>query len=85
MDIIALFCEIDDFFLAYERWKATQYLPGTPPPETRGCPRQFHPSEMNFRKSVIYPCFSNEQTFFTLTLTTLKTRLSLQDMLLPAS
>ena len=26
MDIIALFCEVDDFFLAYERWKTTHCL-----------------------------------------------------------
>ncbi len=31
MDIIALFCEIDDFFLAYEKWVSTQCLPETPP------------------------------------------------------
>ena len=37
MDIIALFCEIDDFFLVYEKWMATQCLPReTPPIETRG-------------------------------------------------
>ena len=27
MNIITLFCEIDDFFLAYEKWQATQSLP----------------------------------------------------------
>ena len=31
MNIITLFCEIDDFFLAYEKWVSTQCLPETPP------------------------------------------------------
>ena len=48
MNIITLFCEIDDFFLAYEKWKpATQSLPReTTPLETRGRPRRLHPSEV---------------------------------------
>ena len=48
MNIITLFCEIDDFFLAHEKWKpATQSLPReTPPLETRGRPRRLHPSEV---------------------------------------
>ena len=46
MPILSLFCEIDDFFLAYEKWKAPQCLPETTPPETRGCPRKLHPSEV---------------------------------------
>ena len=45
MNIITLFCEIDDFFLA--KWVSTQCLPETPPLETRGRPRQLHPSEVN--------------------------------------
>ena len=36
MNIITLFCEIDDFFLAYEKWQATQSLPrATPLEDTR--------------------------------------------------
>ncbi|MDE0012525.1 MAG: IS982 family transposase [Candidatus Poribacteria bacterium] len=46
MDILTLFCEIDDFFLAYERWQATHWVPKDTPPETRGHPRQPHPSEV---------------------------------------
>ena len=46
MNIITLFCEIDDFFLAYEKWVSTQCLPETPPLETRGRPRELHPSEV---------------------------------------
>ena len=46
MNIITLFCEIDDFFLAYEKWVSTQCLPETSPLETRGRPRQLHPSEV---------------------------------------
>ena len=46
MNILTLFCEIDDFFLAYEKWVSTQCLPETPPLETRGRPRQLHPSEV---------------------------------------
>ena len=36
MNIITLFCEIDDFFLAYEKWVSTQCLSETTPLETRG-------------------------------------------------
>ena len=47
MNMITLFCEIDDFFLAYEKWMATHCLPEeTPPTETRGRPRNLHPSEV---------------------------------------
>ena len=46
MNIITLFCNIDDFFLAYEKWQATHCLPETTPQETRGRPRQLHPSEV---------------------------------------
>ena len=46
MNIIPLFCEIDDFFLEYERWIAPQCLPEASPRETRGRPRQLHPSEV---------------------------------------
>ena len=46
MNIITLFCKIDDFFLAYEKWVSTQCLPEMPPLETRGRPRQLHPSEV---------------------------------------
>ena len=46
MNIITLFCKIDNFFLAYEKWVSTQCLPETPPLETRGRPRQLHPSEV---------------------------------------
>ena len=46
MSIVSLFCEIDDFFLAYEEWKATHCLAETTPIETRGRPRQLHPSEV---------------------------------------
>jgi len=46
MNIITLFCEIDDFFLAYERWQATHCLPKQTPPEMRGRPRKLHPSEV---------------------------------------
>ena len=43
MSIIALFCEIDDFFLAYEAWKpATHCLPEATPTETRGHPRNLY-------------------------------------------
>ena len=46
MNIITLFCEIDDFFLAYEKWQATQSLPRATLLETRGRPRRLHPSEV---------------------------------------
>ena len=47
MDIIALFCEIDDFFQAYEQYQAQHLLPeilGSG--NTRGRPRNLHPSEV---------------------------------------
>ena len=46
MNIITLFCEIHDFFLAYEKWVSTQCLPETTPLETRGRPRKLHHSEV---------------------------------------
>ena len=46
MNILTLFCNIDDFFLAYEKWQATHCLPETTPPETRGRPRKLHHSEV---------------------------------------
>ena len=46
MNIITLFCNIDDFFLAYEKWQATHCLPETTTPETRGRRRKLHPSEV---------------------------------------
>ena len=30
MHIVSLFCEIDDFFLAFEKYQAQHQLPGTP-------------------------------------------------------
>ena len=47
MDIITLFCEIDDFFLVYEQYQAQHQLPeilGTS--NTRGRLRRLHPSEV---------------------------------------
>ena len=46
MNIVSLFCEIDDFFLDSEKCKATHSLRETPPIETRGRPRSLHPSEV---------------------------------------
>ena len=46
MSIITLFCEIDDFFLAYEKWKTRHCLTKSTPLETRGRPRKLHPSEV---------------------------------------
>ena len=47
MNIVSLFCEIDDCFLVYEK----QRLPNDPSEmpdvaKKRGCPRSFHTSEM---------------------------------------
>ena len=47
MDIITLFCKIDDFFLAYLQYQAQYQLPailGTG--NARGRPRCLHPSEV---------------------------------------
>ena len=46
MNIITLFCEIDDFFLAYEKWQTTHCLPKQVPTEMRGRPRKLYPSEV---------------------------------------
>ena len=47
MDIITLFCEIDDFFLAYEQYQAQHQLPETlETSNTRGRPRNLHSSEV---------------------------------------
>ena len=56
MHIVSLFCEIDDFFLAFEKYQAHHQLPGTSSPEKRGRPRTMHPSEVmtilvNFHQS----------------------------------
>ncbi len=47
MNIVSLFCEIDDFFLEYEvSYVSSRCLPSESGCETRGHPRQLHPSEM---------------------------------------
>ena len=46
MTIVSLFCEIDDFFIAYEKHKAAHQLPASQRPETRGRPRILHASEV---------------------------------------
>ena len=47
MDMITLFCEIDDFFLAYEQYQAQHQLPQIPETRnTRGRPRSLCPSEV---------------------------------------
>ena len=47
MDIITLFCELDDFFLAYDQYQAQHQLPETlGTGNTRGRPRNLHPSEV---------------------------------------
>ena len=42
MHIVSLFCEIDDFFLAFEKYQARHQLSGTPS-EKRGRSRTLHP------------------------------------------
>ena len=47
MDIITLFCEIDDFFLDYEQYQAQHRLPDIlRTGNTKGRPRNLHPSEV---------------------------------------
>ena len=45
MSIVSLFCEIHDFFLAYEKWQTTYCLPRVAPSTRRGRRRKLHPSE----------------------------------------
>ena len=46
MSIVALFCKTDDFFLAYAEYLAPRSLQDGKPTETRGRPRNLHPSEV---------------------------------------
>ncbi|MYC40250.1 MAG: IS982 family transposase [Candidatus Dadabacteria bacterium] len=46
MSIVSLFCEIDDFFLEYEKMKSTPCLPEATRIDPRGRPRTLHPSEV---------------------------------------
>ena len=46
MHIVSLFCEIDDFFLAFEKYMAEHCLPTSETPEKRGRPRSLHTSEV---------------------------------------
>ena len=46
MSIVSLFCKIDDFFLQYQAYQASRSLETAKSPETRGCPRHLHPSEV---------------------------------------
>ena len=58
MSIVSLFCEVDDFFIAYEKYIAARQLSENAgfPPKTRGRPRRLHISEVmtiliNFHQS----------------------------------
>ena len=46
MHIIPLFCEIDDFFLAFEKQMMPRSLPVSQPPKKRGRIRSLHTSEV---------------------------------------
>ncbi len=46
MQIVSLFCEIDDFFLEYEAYVSSRCLPSESGCETCGRPRRLHPSEV---------------------------------------
>ena len=46
MPIIPLFCEIDDFFLAFEKQMMPRSLPVSQPPKKRGRIRSLHTSEV---------------------------------------
>ncbi len=46
MFIISLFCNINDFFNVYKKYKVSQQLPADRPLETRGRPRTLHPGEV---------------------------------------
>jgi hypothetical protein len=47
MNIIPLFCQIDDAFIACEKQRIPSQLPQTPDvPKKRGCPRRLHTSEV---------------------------------------
>ncbi len=46
MRIVSLFCKIDDFFLEYEAYISSHCLPSEAGSETRGRPRNLHPSEV---------------------------------------
>ena len=46
MSIVSLFCEIHDFFMMSEAYLSTHCLPSEAPAESRGRPRNLHPSEV---------------------------------------
>ncbi len=46
MNIIPLFCEIDDVLQVYEKQIAQRQLPIPDQPKKRGCPRKLHTSEV---------------------------------------
>ena len=46
MTIVSLFCEIDDFLIVYEKYKAAHQLPANQRPEKRGRSCTLHPSEV---------------------------------------
>lgn len=46
MDIIALFCEIDDFLLLYEQWLQAKALPRPESEKKRKRSRRLHTSEV---------------------------------------
>ena len=46
MDIIYLFCDIDNFFIDFEKQMASQLLPDTETPEKRPRPSKLHKSEV---------------------------------------
>ena len=65
MSIVSLFCEVDDFFIAYEKYIAARQLSENAgfPPKTRRRPRRLHISEVmtiliNFHQSR-YPTFKD--------------------------
>ena len=45
MLIVSLFCNVDDFFSVYEKYKASQQLPTDRPLKHARHPRTLHPSE----------------------------------------
>ena len=59
MDIGQLFCEIDDFFLDFEKQQVSEPLPDTETSNKRNRPSKLHTSEVRTILVVFHPIFSN--------------------------
>ena len=61
MDIITLFCDIDDFLMLFEQWMQTRALPPPAGEKKRKCKQRMHTSEvMTMQDFQDYSFFSRD-------------------------